>query len=272
MSAIEHVIAREVLDSRGNPTVEAEVILDSGARGRAIAPSGASTGIHEAVELRDGGERFGGKGVLGAVGHVNGDIADALEGLDALDQRAVDFTMIDLDGTPDKGRLGANAVLAVSLANAKAVADEFGLPLYRSIGGINAHVLPVPMLNVLNGGAHARNSIDFQEFMLMPVGASSFSEALRWGAETYHALQSVLSARGLSTAVGAMVPVLPFFWLTGTAGVIVAAAVSLVAHFAVGAAKSLFTLRTAWSAGLEMTVAGAIVGGVTYLLGLGIGT
>jgi enolase len=202
LSAIEHVIGREVLDSRGNPTVEAEVMLDSGARGRAIAPSGASTGIHEAVELRDGGHRFGGKGVLSAVAHVNGEIADCLEGLDALDQRNVDFSMIDLDGTPDKGRLGANAMLAVSLANAKAVADELGLPLYRSIGGANAHVLPVPMLNVVNGGAHARNSIDFQEFMLMPVGASSFGEALRWGAETYHALQSVLSERGLSTAVG----------------------------------------------------------------------
>ena len=202
MSAIEHVIGREVLDSRGNPTVEAEVILDSGARGRAIAPSGASTGSREAVELRDGGERFGGKGVLGAVANVNGDIADALEGLDALDQRDVDFTMIDLDGTPDKGRLGANAILAVSLANAKAVADELGLPLYRSIGGTNAHVLPVPMLNVLNGGVHADNSVDFQEFMVMPVGASSFSQALRWGAETYHALKSILSERGLSTAVG----------------------------------------------------------------------
>jgi enolase len=202
VSAIEQVIGREVLDSRGNPTVEAEVMLDSGARGRAIAPSGASTGIHEAVELRDGGERFGGKGVLGAVANVNRDIADALEGLDALDQRAVDFTMIDLDGTPDKGRLGANAILAVSLANAKAVADDLGLPLYRSIGGSNAHVLPVPMLNVLNGGVHASNSVDFQEFMLMPVGASSFSEALQWGVETYQALKSLLSERGLSTAVG----------------------------------------------------------------------
>jgi enolase len=202
VSAIEHVIGREVLDSRGNPTVEAEVMLESGARGRAIAPSGASTGIHEAVELRDGGDRFGGKGVLTAVDHVSRDIADALEGLDALDQRGVDFTMIDLDGTPDKSRLGANAILAVSLASAKAVADDLGLPLYRSVGGSNAHVLPVPMLNVVNGGAHARNSIDFQEFMLMPVGASSFSEALRWGTETYHALQSVLAERGLSTAVG----------------------------------------------------------------------
>jgi enolase len=199
LSAIEHVIGREVLDSRGNPTVEAEVMLDSGARGRA---SGASTGIHEAVELRDGGNRFGGKGVLSAVAHVNTDIADCLAGLDALDQRNVDFTMIDLDGTPDKSRMGANAMLAVSLANAKAVADDLGLPLYRSIGGANAHVLPVPMLNVVNGGAHARNSIDFQEFMLMPVGASSFGEALRWGTETYHALQSVLAERGLSTAVG----------------------------------------------------------------------
>jgi enolase len=202
VSAIEHVIGREVLDSRGNPTVEAEVLLDSGARGRAIAPSGASTGIREAVELRDGGDRFSGKGVWNAVSHVNGEIADALEGLDALDQRGVDFTMIDLDGTPDKGRLGANAVLAVSLANAKAVADELGLPLYRSIGGSNAHVLPVPMLNVVNGGAHANNSIDFQEFMLMPVGAASFSEALRWGTETYHALRTMLAERGLATAVG----------------------------------------------------------------------
>ena len=202
MSAIEHVIAREVLDSRGNPTVEAEVVLDSGARGRAISPSGASTGMREAVELRDGGDRFGGKGVLAAVANVNGDIARSLEGLDALDQRSVDFALIDLDGTPDKARLGANALLAVSLANAKAVADELGLPLFRSIGGTNAHTLPVPMLNVLNGGAHARNSIDFQEFMLMPVGAASFSEALRWGTETYHALRSILAERGLSTAVG----------------------------------------------------------------------
>jgi enolase len=202
VSAIEHVIGREVLDSRGNPTVEAEVMLDSGARGRAIAPSGASTGIHEAVELRDGGARYGGKGVTRAVANVNSEIADSLEGLDGLDQRGVDYTMIDLDGTPDKGRLGANAMLAVSLANARAVADELGLPLYRSIGGTNAHALPVPMLNVLNGGVHARNSIDFQEFMLMPVGATSFSEALRWGAETYHALRSVLAERNLATSVG----------------------------------------------------------------------
>jgi enolase len=202
VSTIEHVVGREVLDSRGNPTVEAEVLLDSGARGRAIAPSGASTGIREAVELRDGGDRYGGKGVTHAVAHVNGEIAAAVEGLDALDQRSVDHVLIDVDGTPDKGRLGANALLAVSLANAKAVADELEIPLYRSIGGANAHALPVPMLNVLNGGAHAKNSIDFQEFMLMPVGAASFSEALRWGTETYHTLKSLLAERGLSTAVG----------------------------------------------------------------------
>jgi enolase len=202
VSTIEHVIGREVLDSRGNPTVEAEVWLHSGARGRAIAPSGASTGIREAVELRDGGERFSGKGVLRAVANVNGEIADAVGGLDALDQRAVDHAMIDLDGTSDKGRLGANAMLAVSLASAKAVADDLEIPLYRSIGGANAHALPVPMLNVLNGGAHANNSIDFQEFMVMPVGAASFSEALRWGTETYHALRAILNERGMSTAVG----------------------------------------------------------------------
>jgi enolase len=202
VSTIEHVVGREVLDSRGNPTVEAEVLLDSGARGRAISPSGASTGIREAVELRDGGERYGGKGVLKAVANVNGEIAHSVTGLDALDQRSVDFSLIDLDGTPDKGRLGANAMLAVSLACAKAAADDLGIPLYRSIGGSNAHVLPVPMLNVLNGGAHAKNSIDFQEFMLMPVGAASFGEALRWGTETYHVLRSVLAERGLPTAVG----------------------------------------------------------------------
>ena len=202
MSTIEHVIGREVLDSRGNPTVEAEVLLDSGARGRAIAPSGASTGIREAVELRDGGERYSGKGVLRAVANVNGEIADAVRGLDALDQRSVDQSMIDLDGTPDKGRLGANATLAVSLATVKALADDLELPLYRTIGGTAAHALPVPMLNVLNGGAHANNSVDFQEFMLMPVGAASFDEALRWGTETYHALRALLSERGMSTAVG----------------------------------------------------------------------
>jgi enolase len=202
VSTIEHVVGREVLDSRGNPTVEAEVVLDSGARGRAIAPSGASTGIREAVELRDGGERFTGKGVLGAVANVSGEIADAVVGLDALDQRLVDYTMVDLDGTDDKGRLGANALLAVSLATAKAAADELGLPLYRALGGVNAHALPVPMLNVLNGGAHANNSIDFQEFMIMPVGAASFAEAVRWGAETYHSLRSMLNERGMPTTVG----------------------------------------------------------------------
>jgi enolase len=202
MSTIEYVVARQVLDSRGNPTVEVEVVLDSGAQGRAIAPSGASTGIHEAVELRDGGHEFGGKGVRGAVGNVNGEIADTLVGMDALDQRGVDLALVDLDATPDKRRLGANAVVASSLASAKAAAAELELPLYRSIGGSNAHVLPVPMLNVINGGVHARNSIDFQEYMVVPVGAVSFSEALRWSTETYHALERVLAERGLSTGVG----------------------------------------------------------------------
>jgi enolase len=202
VSTIEFVVGREVLDSRGNPTVEAEVVLDSGARGRAIAPSGASTGKHEAVELRDGGARFRGRGVATAVSHVTGEISAALGGLDALDQRSVDQAMLDLDGTPDKGRLGANATVATSLAVAKAAAAELELPLYRAVGGVNAHVLPVPMLNVINGGAHARNSIDFQEFMLMPVGAASFREALQWGSETYHALREVLDGRGLSTGVG----------------------------------------------------------------------
>ncbi len=202
MSTIEHVVGREVLDSRGNPTVEVEVVLDSGARGRAIAPSGASTGIHEAVELRDGGERFSGKGVRNAVGNVNTEIAATIAGLDALDQRSVDFALVDLDGTPDKGRMGANAMVAASMAVAKAAAAELEVPLYRAIGGANAHVLPVPQLNVVNGGAHARNSIDFQEYMLMPVGAASFGEALRWGAEVYQALKGLLAQRGLSTAVG----------------------------------------------------------------------
>ncbi len=202
MSTIERTVGREVLDSRGNPTVEVEVVLDSGARGRAIAPSGASTGIHEAVELRDGDTRFGGKGVLRAVASVNGEIAQLLGGFDALDQRAVDYALIDVDATPDKSRLGANAIVATSLAVAKAGAAELEVPLYRSIGGANAHVLPVPMFNVVNGGVHADNSVDFQEFMLMPVGAASFSEALRWGAETYHTLRAVLAERGMSTAVG----------------------------------------------------------------------
>jgi len=202
MSAIDHVAGREVLDSRGNPTVEVEVFLESGAKGRAIVPSGASTGAHEAVELRDGGKRFGGKGVSKAVGHVDNEILEALEGMEALDQRGIDLTLIDLDGTPNKSKLGANAILGVSLAVAKAAADELELPLYRYVGGANAHVLPVPMMNVLNGGVHADNNIDVQEFMIMPVGAASFSEGLRWGVETYHALKTVLHERNLSTAVG----------------------------------------------------------------------
>jgi enolase len=202
VSEIEAVIGREVLDSRGNPTVEVEVFLDSGASGRAIVPSGASTGEHEAVELRDGGKRYGGKGVSKAVGSVNGEIADAIEGMDAFSQRGIDQAMIDLDGTDNKARLGANAILGVSLAVAKAAAQELELPLWRYVGGPNAHVLPVPMMNVLNGGVHADNSIDFQEFMVMPVGAASFSEGLRWGVETYHALKKVLHDKGLSTAVG----------------------------------------------------------------------
>jgi len=202
MSAIELVIGRQVLDSRGNPTVEAEVILESGAVGRAIAPSGASTGSHEAVELRDGGEAWGGKGVQRTVDNINGEINEALEGYEASDQRAVDYALIDLDGTPNKSRLGANAMLAVSLANAKAAALESDLQLFQYIGGVNAHVLPVPMLNVINGGVHALNSIDFQEFMFMPIGATSFTESLQWGVEAYHMLKKVLAERGLSTAVG----------------------------------------------------------------------
>ena len=202
MSSIEHILGREVLDSRGNPTVEVEVFLETGARGRAIVPSGASTGQFEAVELRDGGDRYAGKGVTRAVDHVGGEIANALIGFEALDQRAVDLAMIDLDGTDNKSRLGANAILGVSLAVAKAAADELELPLFRYVGGANAHVLPVPMMNVINGGAHADNNVDLQEFMIMPVGAASYSEALRWGAETYHVLKGLLHDRGLSTAVG----------------------------------------------------------------------
>ena len=202
MTAIEKIAAREVLDSRGNPTVEVEVVLDSGAGGRAIVPSGASTGVHEATEWRDGGDRYGGKGVLGAVEHVNGEIAEVLMAFDPYDQRGIDMALIDLDGTPTKGRLGANAVLGVSLAVARAAAVDAELPLFRYVGGANAHVLPVPMMNVVNGGAHADNSIDFQEFMIMPVGAASYSEGLRWGVETYHALARVLKARHLSTTVG----------------------------------------------------------------------
>jgi len=202
VSAIESVHGREVLDSRGNPTVEVEVTLDSGAVGRALVPSGASTGQFEAVELRDGGDRYVGKGVLSAVGNVNSLISETLIGANGTDQRAVDQALIALDGTDNKGRLGANAILGASLATAHAAAAHLELPLYRYVGGANAHVLPVPMMNVLNGGEHADNNIDFQEFMIMPVGASSFSEGLRWGVETYHALKKVLSDRGLATAIG----------------------------------------------------------------------
>ena len=202
MSAIQRIVAREVLDSRGNPTVEVEVALGSGASGRAIVPSGASTGRYEAVERRDGGDRYLGRGVTGAVASVNGEMADAVVGIDAADQRKLDQAMIDLDGTDGLSRLGANAVLGVSLAAAHAAAADAGLSLYRYIGGANAHVLPVPMMNVLNGGAHAANNIDLQEFMVVPVGAASFSEALRWGAETYHCLRRLLVERGLSAGIG----------------------------------------------------------------------
>ncbi|HEY4331662.1 MAG TPA: phosphopyruvate hydratase [Ilumatobacteraceae bacterium] len=202
MSEIVAITGREILDSRGNPTVEVEVTLDSGVIGRAAVPSGASTGEHEAVELRDGGTRYGGKGVMTAVGYVNGEIADALDGLDAGEQRLIDTVLINLDGTDNKSRLGANAMLGASLAVARAAAADLDLPLYRHVGGTNAHVLPVPMMNVINGGAHADNTIDLQEFMIMPVGAPSFREALRWGAETYHALKKLFHERGLSTAVG----------------------------------------------------------------------
>ncbi|MGA0081309.1 MAG: phosphopyruvate hydratase [Ilumatobacteraceae bacterium] len=202
MSTIQQVMGREVLDSRGNPTVEVEITLRSGARGRAIVPSGASTGEHEAVELRDGGKRYLGKGVQNAVGHVNGAIAAALIGADASDQQSIDDIMLKADGTTNKSKLGANAILGASLANAHAVANERGLPLYKSVGGDAACVLPVPMMNVLNGGAHADNNVDLQEFMVMPIGASSFSEALRWGVETYHTLKSILHKRKMATAVG----------------------------------------------------------------------
>jgi enolase 1/2/3 len=202
LSEIRQVHARQVLDSRGNPTVEVEVSLASGASGRAAVPSGASTGEFEAVELRDGGERWGGKGVGQAVAHVNGEIAEAVAGVDADDQAGLDQRMIDLDGTPNKARLGANAILGVSLAAAKAAAAEEGMTLWRYLGGEAAHLLPVPMMNVLNGGAHADNKVDFQEFMVVPVGFSSFSEALRAGAEVFHALKKTLHERGLATAVG----------------------------------------------------------------------
>jgi enolase len=203
MSNIAEVRARQVLDSRGNPTVEAEVWLEDGTVGRAIVPSGASTGEREAIELRDGDkENYVGKGVLKAVENVNGEIAEALGGFDAADQRALDQRMIELDGTENKARLGANAILSVSMANARAGATCYKLPLYRYLGGAGANIIPVPMMNILNGGAHADNNVDFQEFMVMPVGAPSFSEALRWGVEVFHTLKGVLKKRGYNTAVG----------------------------------------------------------------------
>jgi enolase len=202
MSQIETVHARQILDSRGNPTIEVELVLRSGAAGRAAIPSGASTGEFEATELRDGGEAFGGKGVTKAVANVNGEIAEAVHGCDALDQAGLDRRLIDLDGTPNKSRLGANAILGVSLAAAHAAAAEEAMPLWRYLGGEAAHVLPVPMMNVLNGGAHADNKVDFQEFMVVPVGAPSFRECLRIGSEVFHALKKTLAGRGLGTAVG----------------------------------------------------------------------
>jgi enolase len=203
MAIISNVYAREILDSRGNPTVEVEVALEDGAFGRAAVPSGASTGQFEAVELRDGDEkRYGGKGVLSAVDHVNNEIADAVIGLDAADQRGLDFELLSLDGTSNKGKLGANAVLGVSLASARAQAASLGMPIYSYIGGIDAHLLPTPMMDILNGGAHADNNVDFQEFMIMPVGAISFAEGLRWCSEIYHALKDVLHEAGLGCGVG----------------------------------------------------------------------
>jgi enolase len=202
VSRIAEIRGRQVFDSRGNPTVEVDVVLDSGARGSAIVPSGASTGVHEAVELRDGGTAYGGKGVTAAVANVNGELRDAVVGFDATDQPALDRALIAADGTPNKGRLGANAILGVSLASAKAAAVDAGAPLYRYLGGDAARTLPVPMLNVINGGAHAQNSIDLQEFMVVPAGASTFAEAMRIGTEVYHALRAVLHAQGLATAVG----------------------------------------------------------------------
>src|SRR5881227_716749 len=203
MTNIAEVRARQILDSRGNPTVEAEVWLASGTVGRAAVPSGASTGEHEAVELRDSDKtKYQGKGVLKAVENVNGEIADALANMDASDQRALDQKMIELDGTPNKARLGANAILAASMAAARAAAAEFGMPLYRYLGGAAANLLPCPMMNILNGGAHADNNVDFQEFMVMPVGAESFADALRWGVEVFHTLKGVLKKRGYNTAVG----------------------------------------------------------------------
>jgi enolase len=202
MSQIARVHARQILDSRGNPTIEVDVLLDSGAFGRAAVPSGASTGVHEAVELRDGGDAYAGKGVTQAVGNVNGEIATAVHGLDPADQATVDRTLIELDGTPNKGRLGANAILGVSLATAKAGANDAGVSLFRFLSEDEGATLPVPMMNVINGGAHAANSIDLQEFMVVPAGAESFSEALRIGTEVYHALKKVLGDRGLATGIG----------------------------------------------------------------------
>jgi enolase len=202
MSSIAELLGRQIFDSRGNPTVEVDVRLESGASGRAAVPSGASTGEHEAVELRDGGDAYGGKGVLTAVAHVEGEIAATIEGIDGLDQRAVDQALVDLDGTEDKGRLGANALLGTSLAVARAQAAELEQPLYRYLGGEDARLLPAPMLNVLNGGAHADNPVDFQEFMIVPVGAASFTEAMRMATETYHRLKATLNSRGLATGVG----------------------------------------------------------------------
>jgi enolase len=202
VASISSIYGRQILDSRGNPTLEVEVALDDGTIALAGVPSGASTGAFEAVELRDGGDEFGGKGVTRAVGHVSGEIQDKLLGFDADDQRLVDQAMIDLDGTPDKSRLGANAMVGVSIAVAQAAAASASLPLFRYLGGPNAYLLPVPMMNILNGGAHADNSVDIQEFMITPIGASTFSDALRWGAETYQALKSVLKQHGLSTGVG----------------------------------------------------------------------
>ncbi len=202
MTAIVDVVGREILDSRGNPTVEVDVVLEDGSMGRAAVPSGASTGAHEAVELRDGGPRYLGKGVEKAVEAVNGELFEAIGGLEAEDQIHIDRTMIELDGTPNKSRLGANAILGVSLAVAKAAAESAGLPLYRYVGGAQAHVLPVPMMNIINGGAHADNPIDFQEFMIMPVGASSIREAVRWGSEIFHTLKKSLKDAGHNTNVG----------------------------------------------------------------------
>ena len=202
MSAIIDITGREILDSRGNPTVEVEVLLEDGSLGRAAVPSGASTGAHEAVELRDGGDRYKGKGVLKAVEAVNTEIFDALAGVDATNQAMIDAAMIELDGTPNKGRMGANAILGVSMATAKAAADSVGLPLYRYIGGVSAHVLPCPMMNIINGGEHADNPIDIQEFMVMPVAAENMREAVRWGAEIFHTLKSELKAAGHNTNVG----------------------------------------------------------------------